>query len=633
MSDRQTELKLGEVFPERKRRHNVSVANAASAAAIVLAVAASFAILLDLVFTGHVIEIDAELVATFAILGACGAIYAWLEARRHIASLRNAEFDLAAARDQAEQANLAKSMFLATMSHEIRTPMNGVLGMLRLLKDTQLTPEQQAYAKSAHQSGEALLSLIDEILDFSKIEAGRLDLEPAPFDLVRMVEDVTELLAPKAHSKDISVACHVDPALGHDYIGDEPRIRQILLNLAGNAVKFTDQGGVSIRVERDPTRQRDGWDTILFRIADTGIGMRSEELERIFDEFRQADSTPSRRYGGTGLGLAITRRLVERMSGEVTVRSVPGKGSEFQVRLLLERTAGAQSTDTARVLAGLSVHCAGIDQVTETTISSYAGEYGATVEMTPGPGAMLDLLRNTEEAGHYPGIIIIDTAVGLDTALEFPRALADEISPDHPCRTLVLLEPEQRQSLPELRDAGFNGYLIKPVRRSSLIEQLTTLSSPGDRKDPDEETDGAAPDPFEASYVKPLQILLAEDNDVNALLACALLERAGHDVCHVANGRQAVEALAGAADEQSFDVVLMDMHMPEMDGLEATRLIRASEKNAGGRRVPIVALTANAFEEDREACIAAGMDDYLSKPVEPEVLNGILARISSHCDG
>ncbi len=629
MQDRQAKLELDAPTPHRWPWQSAHFAAVASTVAIILGVAASLVILLDLFFAGRVLEISAELVATFAILGACGALYAWLDAHSRITALRDTERELEAARDQAEQANTAKSMFLATMSHEIRTPMNGVLGMLRLLKDTKLSQEQQSYVSSAHQSGEVLLNLIDEILDFSKIEAGQLDLRIVPFDLVRMVEDVTELLAPRAHAKQISVTCHIDPSLGADYCGDEPRLRQILLNLAGNAIKFTDEGGVSIFVERDSVTAPAKGDALLFRIVDTGIGMRSEELETIFEEFRQADSTLSRRHGGTGLGLAITRRLVAAMNGEVTVESSPGKGSEFRIRLTLGRGGDVSVSDTAPVLAGISVFCASSDSVTGNTISSYATDYGATVEMVAGPGALLDRLRNASDRAAMPDVVIIDATVGLEAALEFPRALSEETPREIRPRSLVLLAPEQRQSLPHLRDAGFDGYLIKPLRRSSIIDRLTALGASEKRIDTGDASGESVADPFETPEVRPLRVLLAEDNDVNAILACALLERAGHDVCHVVNGALAVEAAREQIGDEAFDIVLMDMHMPEMDGLEATRAIRSREAENGGKRLPIVALTANAFEEDRHACIAAGMDDYLAKPVEPELLETVLSRLTA----
>lgn len=629
MQERQAKLDLETAPSPRWPWQSANFAAVASTAAIILGVAASLVILLDLFFAGRVLEISAELVATFAILGTCGALYAWLEAHSRITALRDTERELEAARDQAEQANSAKSMFLATMSHEIRTPMNGVLGMLRLLKDTKLSQEQQSYVTSAHQSGEVLLNLIDEILDFSKIEAGQLDLRHAPFDLVRTVEDVTELLAPRAHAKQISVTCHIDPSLGADYCGDEPRLRQILLNLAGNAIKFTDEGGVSIFVERDDAANPGAGDALLFRIVDTGIGMRSDELETIFEEFRQADSTLSRRHGGTGLGLAITRRLVEAMQGDVLVHSAPGNGSEFRIRLQLERGGAINTSETAPVLTGISVFCASSDSVTGNTISSYASEYGAAVEMAAGPGALLDRLRNAKDGAEMPDVVIVDATVGLEAAVEFPRALSEETPKEFRPRTLVLLAPEQRQSLPQLRDAGFDGYLIKPLRRSSIIDRLTALGVSDQRIDQGDNPGESVADPFETPEVRPLRVLLAEDNDVNAILACALLERAGHDVCHVANGALALEAVREQTGDQAFDIVLMDMHMPEMDGLEATRVIRSGEAENGGKRLPIVALTANAFEEDRDACIAAGMDDYLAKPVEPELLETVLARLTA----
>jgi signal transduction histidine kinase/CheY-like chemotaxis protein len=599
-----------------------------AAAAIVLGVAAGLAIVLGALFADRVYEIQAELLAAVALLVASGAVYAWLDARRRLTDHRAIERELALARDQAEQASRAKSMFLATMSHEIRTPMNGVLGMLRLMMDTPLDKEQEAYVAAARQSGDALLALIDEILDFSKIEAGHLDLRETPFDLLKLVEEVTELLAPRAHAKGIAIACRVDPRLARLYLGDASRLRQILLNLAGNAVKFTERGGIVIAAEPGPA-DRGGRSGIALRVADTGIGMEADERERVFEEFRQADSTLSRRHGGTGLGLAITRRLVDRMGGAVTVESTPGKGSEFRVDLPLAAGPDSEPAASGDDLAGVSVLLAGVEPVTAGVLTVYLEAYGAR---PPAVSAMADALADIGRAaasGAMPSVVMVDASGDLDQAVRLPAAIGRLAGPDGRPGMIVLLVPEERRSLPRLHRAGYDAYLIKPLRRASLLERLVVLgtaarSGAPDFMDPAEIDDKPARVP-----VRPLRVLLAEDNDVNALLARVVLSRAGHDIHHVSSGADAVSAVADAA----FDAVLMDVHMPGLDGLEATRRIRALEASEGRARMPIVALTANAFDEDRDACLAAGMDDHLAKPIDPDALADMLSRLCSHSAG
>ncbi len=595
----------------------------ASVAAIVIGVTAGIIILLDLAFASRVIEVNAELVATLAILGGSSTLYAWLDARRRIVHLRSAERELAKARDEAEEANRTKSMFLATMSHEIRTPMNGVLGMLRLLTETDLSKEQDSYAKAARQSGEVLLALIDEILDFSKIEAGRLDLRLAPFEILRLVEDVVELLAPRAHAKGISVACYVDPELRSSYIGDAARLRQILLNLAGNAVKFTESGGVSIIAE--PCDDTAGG--IRFRVKDTGIGMNPEELGAIFEEFIQVDSSPSRRFGGTGLGLAITRRLVERMDGEISVDSAPGKGSQFQVSLSLASETAGTPPRPAAILNGLTVSLVGADPVTASASCLYLRDFGGTVTTAPDCAGILDSLSR---AAGVPDVVVVDAAIGIERALALPGEISGACEFDVPPRLAILLAPEDRKDLRDLKDAGYGGYLIKPLRRSSLIEQIAALGAPDTGNNQDLMVSTDLDGENDIPHVKPLNVLLAEDNEVNAMLSRSILERAGHSVCLAVNGREAVEFYFSALNTEPFDVVLMDVHMPDVDGLEATRQIRIREQS--GKKVPIAALTANAFQEDRDECLDAGMDDYLSKPFEPESLARTLYRLCGQKD-
>lgn len=529
----------------------------------------------------------------------------WLRAGSDITARVESARALDEAKSRAEAANVAKSRFLATVSHEFRTPLNGILGMADLVLQTRLDPEQRTYVEAVRTSGTALLTLIDGILDFSRIEAGKLDLASEPFDVAALVEGVVELLAPRAQDKGLEIALDVADDIRAMRLGDADRVRQILLNLAGNAVKFTGRGGVGITLT-------EGQGGLVLAIEDTGPGIPEERIPALFEEFAQGDDSASRRHEGTGLGLAITRRLVERMNGRIEAGSKLGRGSTFRVILPLPLVGGETSAaGTPRVVLGQRRVLVVADSPFQAPyLARRLSRSGAAAVIVPDVEAGLSAL-----AGASFDAVIADRALG-EAAV---RALGREAKRCGVRCTLILLSPFDRREIGPAGAAGFDSYLIKPVRARSLFDRL--LEPRWVQADEPAQAPRAVQAPRPVTRGR--RVLLAEDNPINALLASKALERLGAQVVQVRDG---LEAVAAAETGGPFDLALIDIRMPGLDGLETARRIREREAETGAPPLHLVALTANTGAEDERAARAAGFDGFVAKPLDLKVLPGLLER-------
>jgi len=522
-----------------------------------------------------------------------------------VAELDTSRDDLLRLVDHAEEASRLKSQFVANMSHELRTPMNGIIGMTELALDTPLSPVQKEYMEGVRESAGSLLGVINDVLDFSKIEAGKMTLDAQPFDLRGLLEQTARVVALRAHQKNLELALEIDPSVSGQVLGDATRLRQVLVNLLGNAVKFTEQGEVLLWVDQSPNGLH-GLE-IHFLVEDTGIGIPADKLHAIFDAFTQADGSMTRSAGGTGLGLAIARRLTELMGGMIWVDSKPGEGSRFHFTMVCERVPEEQSEPPPahpEILRGLRVLAVDDNRTNRRILAAMLEAEGVEAVLVESGAEALDLLHRAHAENRPFQLAIVDALMPAMDGFMLTEGMNHD--PDLTRPVIMMLSSSDLQSdIPRCRRLGIACHVVKPVSRAELRESM--LRALGSTPPAQPSRQDEVPE-----SLRQLSILLAEDNPMNQKLATRLLEKRGHKITSVSNGREALEAF----EQARFDLILMDVQMPVMDGWMATKAIRKRELGTG-QRVPILALTAHAMKHDQEQCYRAGMDGFLSKPFQP----------------